>query len=172
MRRNGKVKAAGNGTDSRYLVEIASKFGATDAPGRAVLGQMPTLGIQSAREVRVSTLYEITGTLTRNQVDHVSKELLSDPITQEYRMDASTPSPAFLVGPHWRIEVWLKPTVTDHVGDSVRKAITDLGLPEPKDVRTGTAYRILGRVSKVQVERILGKLLSNPVIHRTTVAQL
>ena len=80
-------------------------------------------------------------------------------------------SPAFLIGPHWRIEVWLKPTVTDPVGESVRRAVSDLGLPRPEIVRTGKAYRIVGKVHRAQIDKLLNKLLANPVIHRARVVE-
>lgn len=156
----------------KFVVEVAPKYGMTDPAGAALLSHLPSIGVQGAREVRVSALYEISGPLSSNQVAQISRELLSDPITQDFRLDSSTPSAAFLVGPHWRVEVWLKPTVTDPVGESVVKAVRDLGLPAPERVRSGTAYRLLGRLGKGQVDRILGSLLANPVIHRSTTAQL
>ena len=163
-----------NGSSSlpTFHVEVSPKFGSADAPGQSLLGQIPLLGIAGCREVRVSSLYEISGRLTSAQVHQLSRDLLSDPVTQEYRIDSSATSPAFLLGPHWRIEVWLKPSVTDPAGESVRKAVTDLGLPAPEGVRTGAAYRLLGRMNQAQVERIAVKLLANPVIHRARVTQL
>ncbi|HAH07330.1 MAG TPA: hypothetical protein DCM05_12555 [Elusimicrobia bacterium] len=155
-----------------HVVEVASKLGFNDAPGQALLGLLPSVGVCGAREVRVSSLYEISGKLSSSQIDQLGRNLLCDPITQEYRLDLSASSAAFLIGPHWRVEVWPKPQVTDPVGDSVRKAIKDMGLPEPETVRTGTAYQITGRINQNQVEKITAKLLSNQVIHRTKVSQL
>jgi len=171
LERPASASVPGNGTLPRHLVEVTTKYGTPDSTGTALLGQLPLLGIQTAKEIRVSTLYEITGKLSPNQMQQMSRDLLSDPITQEYRVERDTPSRAFLMGPHWRAEVWLKPTVTDPVGESVCKAVKDLGLPEPAAVRTGMAYHIIGRLNKAQAERIVEKLLSNPVIHRTTLIQ-
>jgi phosphoribosylformylglycinamidine (FGAM) synthase PurS component len=151
------------------VVEVATKHGCVDAAGSSLCGQIATLGISGAREVRVSSLYAITGCLTLTQIHQIARDLLNDPITQEYRLDSTTPSPAFLLGPHWRIEVWLKSQVTDPVGESVVKAIEDLGLPRPENVRFGTAYNILGRLHAPQVEKIAYKLLANPVIHQTRI---
>lgn len=153
------------------LIEVASKHGSTDAAGEATLRQLPLLGISGVREVRVSSVYEISGKFGASQINQIARELLADPITQEYRVEKSTPSPAFLIGPHHRIEVWLKPTVSDPVGESTQAAITALGLPEPVRVRTGLAYHLIGRLSKGQVETVLNKLVSNPVIHSTKVTQ-
>jgi len=129
------------------------------------------LGITGVREVRVSAVYEIAGKYGASQINQIARELLADPITQEYRVEKSTPSPAFLIGPHHRIEVWLKSTVSDPVGESTQNAITALGLSEPVRVRTGRAYHLIGRLTKGQVETVLNKLVSNPVIHTTKVTQ-
>jgi len=166
------TRAAPGIRQAAHVVEVASKLGINDAPGQALLDQMPAIGVAGAREVRVSSLYEIAGRLTPSQVDLLGRSLLCDPITQEFRLDLSASSPAFLIGPHWRVEVWPKPQVTDPVGDSVRKAIVDMGLPEPESVHTGTAYQITGRITPNQLEKIVTKLLSNRVIHRTKVVQL
>ncbi|MFA6093824.1 MAG: phosphoribosylformylglycinamidine synthase subunit PurS [Elusimicrobiota bacterium] len=154
-----------------YIVEVASKLGSTDSMGQSILQQLPSLGIAGGREIRVSALYEIQGRLTLTQIQLACRGLLCDPITQEFRTDRSTPSSAFLIGPHWRVEVWLKPQVTDPVGESVRQALPGLGLPEPSRVRTGTAYHILGKLTPNQVERIANKLLANAIIHQTKVSQ-
>jgi phosphoribosylformylglycinamidine (FGAM) synthase PurS component len=153
-----------------YRVEVTTKYGQDDPHGSDLLSQLPSIGLPANMDVRVSNLYEIAGNMTKNQAQQLSRDLLTDPVTQEYRMDKSASSPAFLIGPHWRVEVWPKPTVTDPVGESVRNAAKDLGLPRPAKVRTGKGYRILGKqVKRSQVEKLLSKLLSNPVIHQTEV---
>jgi phosphoribosylformylglycinamidine (FGAM) synthase PurS component len=160
-----------SGSAPTTLVEVASKLGTTDAAGEATLRQLPLLGVTGVREVRVSALYEISGKFGSSQINQIARELLADPITQEYRVEKSTPSPAFLIGPHHRVEVWLKPTVSDPVGESTQTAIAALGLSEPLNVRTGRAYHLIGRLTKAQVEKIVNKLVSNPVIHSTKVTQ-
>jgi phosphoribosylformylglycinamidine (FGAM) synthase PurS component len=154
-----------------HIIEITTKYGQADARAARVLAQLPGIGVNNAKDLRVSSLYELNGSLTKSQATQTAREILADPITQEYRTDKSTPSQAFLVGPHWRIEVWYKPAVTDPAGESVRKAMGDLGLPQPESVRTGTAYRFLGKIGKAQIEKITNKLLANPVVHRTAISQ-
>ena len=153
-----------------YRVEVAGKQGFPDAAGMALLAQLPALGVQGAAEVRVCPLYELTGKYTANQVEQAAKELFADPVTQEYRVGDAPVGPGFLIGPHWRVEVWLKASVTDPVEASVRKGIADLGLPAPERVRCGTAYKISGRCQASQIEKIARKLLSNPVIHEYSIA--
>ena len=153
-----------------FRVEVTAKYGQDDPLGAALMSQLSSIGLPANMDVRVSDMYEVAGHMTKNQAQQISRDLLTDPVTQEFRMDNSASSPAFLIGPHWRIEVWPKPSVTDPAGESVRDAVSDLGLPRPVNVRTGKAYRILGKqVKRAQIEKLLTKLLSNPVIHTTEV---
>ncbi|MDE2293587.1 MAG: phosphoribosylformylglycinamidine synthase subunit PurS [Elusimicrobia bacterium] len=150
----------------RFLIEVGTKAGMPDAAGDALTAQLPLAGVSGVRETRVLSLYELRGKLTASQVSQVARDLLADPVTQEYRVERS--APPLPLGPHWRLEVWLKASMTDPVGESVRKAVRDLGLPEPASVRTGTAYLLFGRLAKAQAERALERLLANPVVHRAT----
>ena len=171
MSQAAAVNGAHKSTLPAYVVEVAPKLGFGDPPGLTLFHQLSSVGVSGIREVRVGALYEIRGRLSPSQMHHLCRELLCDPITQDYRIDTSTASTAFLIGPHWRVEVWLKPQVTDPVGETVRKAVADLGLPEPESVRAGTAYQLLGRIARPQADRIVRSLLANPVIHMTRISQ-
>lgn len=166
----GKNGAHGGPSPAVYRVEVAGKLSFPDAAGAAVANQFHMLGLQAPTEIRVSPIYEITGRLSPREIEFAARELLADPITQEYRIGGGAISPAFLVPPHWRIEVWLKPSVSDPVESSVKKGIADLGLPTPDRVRCGTVYKVVGRLPAAQIEKAAKKILSNPVVHRYTVA--
>ena len=154
-----------------FRVEVSGKPGFPDATGTALLKQIQTLGIQAAAEARVGTLYEITGPFSLSQIQAAAHFLLSDPITQESHCNGQRPpSAAASPGSCWRIEVWLKPSVTDPVEDSVRKALADLGLPTPDSVRSGTVYRLVGRLNESQAAKIAHRLLVHPVIHCVSIA--
>lgn len=171
---NGALKGspgpAGRGlAPSAARIEVTGKQGYADAAGAAVAAQFSLLGLQTPMNVRVCAIYEITGRLSPRELEQAAKELLADPVTQEYRIGDGPISPAFLIPPHWRIEVWLKPSMSDPVEASVKKGLADLGLPAPERVRCGTAYKIVGRLPAAQIERAARKILSNPVIHQYTV---
>lgn len=153
-----------------WRAEVWLKPGLSDPAGASVLAQLPAIGIQSAAQVRVGQLYRITGRLGAAQAASAARDLLADPVTQDYAVGPEGAEPA-RERPHWRIEVWLKPTVSDPPGESVRRALAELGLPEPQQVRCGAAYKISGRLGQAQAERIAVKLLANPVVHRFSVSQ-
>jgi len=162
---NGKTKTA---PAIAYRVEILGRPGFSDAAGASILAQLPTMGIQSVTDVKVGVLYDFRGHYSLSQMTMVAKELLADPITQDFAINGQRPAGAFW-GPHWRIEVRLKPSVTDPVESSVRKAVGDLGLAEPESARTGVVYKLWGRLYPCQAEKIAVRLLANPVVHRYSV---
>ena len=62
------------------------------------------------------------------------------------------------------IEVQFKLGVTDAVGQSVEKGISDLGILGVKSVQTGRKYLVKLDVNHAQVKTIATRLLSNEVI--------
>ena len=150
-----------------FRVEVAGKPGVSDAAGAAVKAQLQHLGVASVTDVRVAKIYELRGSVTASQVNEIAQQLLADPIIQDFQVSGSR-SPAARPAA-WRIEVWLKPTVSDPVGESVRRAIGDLGMPQPEAVRCGTSFSFFGRLNGGQAEKIALKLLANPIVHRYSV---
>jgi phosphoribosylformylglycinamidine (FGAM) synthase PurS component len=153
-----------------HLIEVRLRPEFADAEGAAALSLLQSQSLPSLKEARVSRLYRIQGPITANQVQQAAKDLLCDSVTQEYR--AVTPTPAPLNGMNfWRVEVWLKPTVTDPVGETVREAIAEMGLPRPDAVRCAFVYRLAGRANKAALEKAVARTLANALIHDSTVSE-
>ena len=153
-----------------HLIEIRLRAEHADAEGAAALALLLAQGLSSLKESRVARLYEIKGAISANQVLQAAKDLLCDAVTQEHRVVAQTSAP--MNGANfWRVEVWLKPTVTDPVGETVRDAIADMSLPRPESVRCALVYRLVGRSGKPALEKAVSKCLANPLIHRAVVSE-
>ena len=82
-------KRTGNG--STYQIEIRLKSEFTDAEGTGALALLNGLGLNTARELRTSKIYEIRGPLNAGQIQLAAKELLCDCVTQEYRLLSHAP---------------------------------------------------------------------------------
>jgi phosphoribosylformylglycinamidine (FGAM) synthase PurS component len=154
-------KPASNGPGS-YLVEVSLKPDFTDSEGSAAQWLLQCAGLP-ARAVRVGRLYELRGSLNLGHVHVAVRELLCDCVTQEFRICHSAGAPHS--GCLWRVEVWLKPTVTDTVGESVCQALRDLGMPEVS-VRCGMSYHISGKCGRNQLDKAVARSLANPIVHR------
>jgi phosphoribosylformylglycinamidine (FGAM) synthase PurS component len=159
--RAAKPAATGPGT---YLVEVNLRQDFSDAEGISALWLLHCAGVSTARSVRVGRLYDLRGPLNLGHVHLAARDLLCDCVTQEFRIRNATAASA-LNGGLWRVEVWLKTTVTDTVGESVRDALIDLGLPAVA-VRCGWAYHIEGKCGRNQLDKAVSRSLANPIIHR------
>lgn len=154
-----------------YTVEVKLRQDYVDAEGQAALSLLQGLGLNTARDCRTTRLYELRGGLNSAHAQQIGRDLLCDPVTQEYKLLAASSSVANGMNA-WRVEVWLKSSVSDPVGDTVRSAIAEMGLPQPETVRVGTAYLIAGKCHRSQLEKAVTRGLANPVIHRVTVSEV
>lgn len=153
-----------------YTVEVKLRPDYLDAEGQSALALLQGLGLTAARDCRTSRLYELRGGLNSAHAQQIARDLLCDPVTQEFKL--VTPAEAVLNGmSHWRVEVWLKGSVTDPVGETVREAAGEMGLPRPDVVRVGTAYHIAGKCGRNQLEKVVARGLANPVIHKVTITE-
>jgi phosphoribosylformylglycinamidine (FGAM) synthase PurS component len=153
-----------------HLIEVRLRPEHTDAEGASALALLQAQGLTSLREARLSRVYEIKGPISANQVQQAARDLLCDAVTQEHRVIAPAPAPMNGMN-FWRVEVWLRPTVTDPVGETVREAISAMGLPRPDEVRCALVYRLSGRTNKPALEKAVSKCLANALIHRAVVSE-
>lgn len=159
----------GRGGAPRFRVEVRLKPEHSDVAGASALALLQELGLPGVREVRAFSIYEIEGPLTGNQIQTAARDLLCDSVTHEFRL--ANPSPALNGTNHWRVEIWLKPSVTDVVGESVREALAELGLPQPDSVRCAAAYQISGHMIRAQLEKAIIRSLANPVVHTLSISE-
>ena len=146
---------------SVYSVAVSVKANLPDPRGAALQKDVQDLGISGLNSARVSDIYIITGDLTRKRIDKICRELLSDPLVQDYSIGESTKSAQKNVQ---ILEVAYNPGVLDPVEDSVRKGIRDLGIEGVQSVKTARRYFLSGFLNKDILKTIADKLLVNPVI--------
>ncbi len=140
-------------------IEVYYKPEVPDIVGQSIVEDITTLGINGIDSVRTAMLYYIEGTFDRQTVERISRELLTDAITQVYSYASEGPNRE-----EWTIEVQFKPGVTDAVGDSTVKGIKDLGIAGVTAVRTGHKYWLTGQLTGEVLETIANRLLINDVI--------
>ena len=144
---------------NNWKVEVYYKPDVPDTVGLGIHQDIVDLGINSVKSVRTAAIYWIEGILDEDAIHRIGNELLADPITQQYSIEA-----IHSLDYQWTIEVQYKPGVTDAVGDSTVKGINDLGISEVRSVRTGTKFCIVGELNSDKIENISKRLLMNDVI--------
>jgi phosphoribosylformylglycinamidine synthase len=142
-----------------YRIEVSVKEGFADPRSEGLQKDILDLGIKTVERVRVSSIYLLEGKMDEKELLAVCRELLTDPIVEEYSSD-DTPAPegARLV------EVAYNPGVMDPVEDSVKKGIRDLGINTVTAVRTAKKYLLWGDFSDDTLNSICDKLLVNSVV--------
>ena len=110
--------------------------------------------------ISTSQLYYLTGQLTSTQIDQLTRQLLSDPVTQEAELAQKQEinSTAHLV------DIFFHPGVTDTLAESVLTGASMLGITTLEHVETGRRYILDKRLSEEEVRYITKALLYNPVI--------
>ena len=149
----------------KWQIEVSCKPETPDAIGQRILQDITDLGLAGVESVHTVQIYWIEGDINSDAIERICAELLADPVTQNYvysRSDNHTPRQSD--GSVWTIEVRLKPGVTDAVGDSVLKGVSDMGIPHVQAAQTGQKYRIHGGLDQAELEMIAQQLLANEVI--------
>lgn len=144
-----------------WQIEISRKSGAIDPVGLAVAGDIGELQLGQVRSVRAATLFLLEGDLDEAAARRVAAELLTDEVTQQFRINASDPAAA----DHGTrvVEIHLQPGVMDPVATSAEMAIRDMGLP-PVSVRTGRRFYVTSDLSEDQLARAARAVLANDSI--------
>ena len=141
-----------------HRIEVRPCQYAGDPAGRAALATIESSGIAGGLQgVDTASVYLIEGDIDQTQAEHIARELLAHPVTDEVVCGASPPRGDTIV------EVHPLPGVMDPSADLVESAIASLtGLHV--QVRTGTRFDLHG-VDEHTGQRIASLCLANPLIH-------
>ena len=145
----------------QWRFEVFNRSGFSDVHGKSVLEDIKELGITSVEAVQSAKVFLIEADFDKNFAERLAKELLSDPVCEEYYTGRSGP-PAGLAKATL-IEVHLKSGVTDPVAESVMAALADMGV-KANNVRTARKYVLLGKITQSHIDTIAKKILANDCI--------
>ena len=146
----------------RIDVRIAQPAGggvaAVDPLGEGVRHQIREFGADVG-PITTTRIFLIDSSARRDQIARAAGELLADPIVEQATV---IEGPASDDGKS-RIEIHLKPGVMDPVAASTEMALRDMDI-DVKQVRTGRAYVIEGKIPPDELRRIASRVLANGVI--------
>lgn len=143
-----------------HTIEVKIKPKFTDARAGDFKHQAYGLGIKKIKNVRMGRLFRLEGNLSRQQIKRIKDKLLTDKVVEQSGNYSFSKNKSVC-----KIEVWLKPAVTDVVGESVKEAISDMGTKGITDARCGEVYYITGRLTKKELKFLAEKILVNPLVN-------
>ncbi|MBN1506154.1 MAG: phosphoribosylformylglycinamidine synthase subunit PurL, partial [Sedimentisphaerales bacterium] len=150
----------------QWRVEVFGRPGVPDVQGNSVLEDIRELGITSVQAVQSARVFLIEADFDASFAERVARELLADPVCEEYYLGRSGPPPGLAKAT--LVEVHLKSGVTDPVAESVVTAIKDMGAV-PAGVRTARKYVLLGDIKAAQIDTIARRILANDVIETVVI---
>jgi phosphoribosylformylglycinamidine synthase len=140
-------------------IEVSVKEGFADPRAEGLQKDIHDLGMAArVTRARVSDVYLLEGQLGNAELETIGRELLTDPIVQEFTCGDNPPPPDAHL-----IEVAYNPGVMDPVEESVRKGINDLGV-NVTAIRTARRYLLWGELPEDVITAICDKLLVNSVV--------
>jgi phosphoribosylformylglycinamidine synthase II len=142
-----------------YRIEVSVKEGFADPRSEGLQKDILDLGIRTVERARVSSVYLLEGQLNEKELLAVCRELLTDPIVEEFSTVSSPPPAGACL-----VEVAYNPGVMDPVEESVKKGIRDLGIGTVTAVRTAKKYLLWGEIGGDTLDSICDKLLVNSVV--------
>ena len=135
-----------------FRIEITRK---SDPRGDFVKESFHSFGLVAVQKVDVSDLYYLAGDLTSEQVESIATNVLCDPVVERFEIShVDSGKDGF--------EILYNLGVTDPKEESVRKAISDIGI-QVDAIKTGNNYIIKGDFNKAELLACAELFLYNPL---------
>ncbi|MEO8392054.1 MAG: AIR synthase related protein, partial [Chloroflexota bacterium] len=120
---------------------------------------------------QVIRLYFLEGAISADEVIHLSKDLLADPVTETFTVSrVILDSPLVSQENIHSIEVTLLPGVTDPAAENLLRAAPLLGIGGLEGVATGQRYLLTEPTTTEQLQKLAAQF-SNAIIQRFTIDQ-
>ncbi|HLY09573.1 MAG TPA: AIR synthase related protein, partial [Planctomycetota bacterium] len=148
-----------------WRVDVTTKEGLVDPTSRGAQAGLLEYGVPGIRALRAYQVYLLDGDLDRAAADRVARELLHDPVAQDFLLVEGGAPPSAPSGSQ-TILVFKRPGVMDPVEASALKAVSDLGL-QVRRIRTGMRYVVSGPPPGL-LRDAAAKVLGNEAIEEVT----
>ena len=150
-----------------HVIEVSLSSRFPDARGLGLVRDINDLGITTITSAYISDIYWLNAELNDNELTIIARDLLSDPVTQEYKTYTQTGQSRSQMSSGnnvHNIEVTNHVGVTDPTEESILKAISDLGIKNVKAVKTAKRFTLHGKLTANELELVTNRLLINPVV--------
>ena len=142
------------------LIEVFHKNNYDDKKIASIKTRLQAAGLKNIGQIIPSALYQITGDYTKEQIQAMGAKLFADPVLQTYQTALQKPKGFY------KVQVWIRDSSSDVVGESVQGAIAAMGYHKPVSVRVANVFAIKGGFTKAQLEEAVKKTFVNEVLNK------
>ncbi|MEO0141757.1 MAG: phosphoribosylformylglycinamidine synthase subunit PurL [candidate division WOR-3 bacterium] len=135
-----------------YRIEIKRR---DDPRGKFVKENFESIGFSGIESVDVRDVYYLDKRFTKKEIEFIARELFCDPVVEEFKIGKGT-----------GFEILYNPGVSDPKEESIKKAISDLGIRKSGfyQIKTATNYIFKGRLEPERLKEYASLFLYNPLI--------
>lgn len=158
------------------LIEVAHRLKAGDSANRKQIQEwMASAGLKKVVCNQVASLYRLEGPFSSEEAHTIAQELFCDPVAEKYFLDRRPSDKKTFFA-----DVWVRDGVTEPVGESSLKAISDLKIATVKKVCSGTRFEFhlknlsdakSAEIQERQLARFVTKHLLNPLIQECEIVR-
>ncbi|MEN8614058.1 phosphoribosylformylglycinamidine synthase subunit PurL [Dehalogenimonas sp. THU2] len=149
-----------------YRIDVSPAPGTPDRRGASLLKDIADLNLGGVTSAHVGDVYWLKGDLDPATVTMLARELLTDPVTETFAIDA----PVEMTASVRAVLVAHNAGVTDPVEETILKASADLGVTL-EGARTGKLYLLGGNFDNGTLSLITNRLLLNPIVQHAVTPQ-
>jgi phosphoribosylformylglycinamidine (FGAM) synthase PurS component len=142
------------------FIEVFYKKNYGDRKIQSIKNRLAQVGLKNVTEILPSTIYKITGQYSKAQIVALARNLLTDPVLGTFKTGIQKPKNFF------KVQVWIRDSSTDVVGESVKDAVVALGESEPQSVRVASAFAVKGNFTREALETAVKKTFVNEVVNK------
>ncbi len=147
------------------VIEVWTKERYSASEEAGLIARLARAGLP-VKKARLSRLYKIDAPFPDNAFRRIAADLLTDKITERWSLSARPGLKNIC-----RVEVWLKNSVTDVIGESVQEAVRDMTGGQPRSVRFGRAYYVACG-SPERLKRTVSEVLVNEIVNVYSVTKI
>ncbi|MDR1123466.1 MAG: hypothetical protein LBL61_02455 [Elusimicrobiota bacterium] len=142
------------------FIEVFRKKNYGDKKNAAVKARLAAAGLKDIAEVIPSVIYKLEGDYGPADIEAFAAGLFADPVLETFRTAVQKPKGFF------KVQVWIRDSSTDVVGESVKDVIAAMGKARPRIARVGNAFAVKGKFTKAQLEAAVKKTFVNEVVNK------
>ncbi len=151
-----------------WRVDVATRSHLVDAASLSAKSALEEFGLGGVQDVRLWQVYLLDGELARPAAERIARELLHDPVSQEFLLSPGTEPPAVAPGTQ-TVLVFKRPGVMDPAEASALKAVADLGL-RLRRIRIGLRSVVRGGLQG-SLKDAAARVLGNEAIEEITLGE-
>jgi len=154
-----------------FRVDIQTASTHHDPKGRAMVEAAHQSGYSQLIGCRSARFCFLEGDISQAQAEQIARDLLADPVTEEYTVVLENGRFSPTETAHTFIETTFLPGVTDPPAENLVRVAREIGITGLARAATGERFTLSGTIDAETTQKLATELFANPVVQRFSIDQ-